>query len=125
MASVADDERATEVCEKSVREAQIKEFEKPLPKIAGHCWSGCPTRVVKPYYPELARRNRIKGVLTVAAIVDETGKVVYAKVLKGNAIFRKTALAAAYASTYQPKIICGARPIKFWWRITFVFKPNM
>ena len=125
LASVAEDERATEVCEKSVREAQIREFGKPLPKIAGHCWSGCPTSMPKPYYPETARRNRLRSVVTISAVVDEAGDVVYARMVSGNAIFRQSALAAAYASTYQPKMICGERKIKFRWRITYNFRPGM
>ena len=103
LASVAEDERATEVCEKSVREAQIREFGKPLPKIAGHCWSGCPTSMPKPYYPETARRNRLRSVVTVSAVVDEAGNVVYARMISGNAIFRQSALAAAYARPINRK----------------------
>lgn len=125
IASVAEDERATEECEKSVREAQIKEFGRPLPKISGHCWSGCPTSMPKPYYPETAKRNRLRSVVTVSAVVDEYGKVIYAKMISGNAIFRQSALAAAYASTYQPKMICGQRRIKFRWYITYNFRPGM
>ena len=125
LASVAEDERETEACEKSVREAQIKEFGKPLPKISGHYWNGCPTSMPKPYYPEAARRSRVKGVVTVSAIVDEDGKVIYARMISGNAIFRQSALAAAHASTYQPKVICGERRIKFWWHITYNFRPGV
>lgn len=125
LASVAEDELAAETCEKSVREAQIKEFGKPLPKIAGHCWNGCPISMPKPYYPEAAKRSRLKGVVKVSAIVDEDGKVTYAKMISGNAVFRQSALAAARASTYQRKVICGDRRIKFWWHITYNFRPGM
>lgn len=125
MATVADDERALEACKKSIREAQIEEFGKPLPEISGHCWSGCPTSMPKPSYPEAAKRNRFSGVVIVSAVADENGKVVYARMIKGNAIFRRSALAAAYASTYQPKMICGQRRIKFRWYITYNFRPGM
>ncbi len=125
LASVADDERAWEACKKSIRETQIKEFGRPLPEISGHCWGGCPTRMPKPYYPEAARRNRLRSVVTVSAVVDEDGKVVYARMINGNAIFRQSAIAAAYASSYQPKMICGERRIKFWWHITYNFRPGM
>lgn len=123
LANVADDQRRMALCEASVREEQIKKFGKPLPAVSGHCWDGCPTSAPKPSYPATARRDRISGNVTINAVVDETGKVVYAKVVKGSAEFRRPALDAAYASSYQPKIFCG-RPVKFWWRITYHFRPD-
>ena len=125
VAQLADDEKAVAVCSKAVREEQIKKFGKPLPKIAGHCWDGCPIRVVKPYYPETARRLKVTGEVLVDTIVDEKGNVVFAKVTKGNGLLRKAALDAAYVSQYQPKITCGNRPIKFRWTIKYYFFPEM
>lgn len=124
-AQLADDEKAVANCSKAAREEQIKKFGKPLPKISGHCWDGCPRRVVKPYYPEMARRLRVTGEVIVDTIVDEKGNVVFAKVTKGNGLLRKAALEAAYVSQYQPKITCGNRPIKFRWTIKYYFFPEM
>lgn len=120
--AVAEDEKATIQCERQARENQIKKFGKPLPKISGHCWFGCPVSVPKPLYPEIARRNRIKGEVVVNAIVDETGKVVYAKAVKGPNVLKLSAVDAAYDSTYSRKLVCD-RPIKFWWRIRYYFQP--
>ncbi|MDM7922867.1 MAG: TonB family protein [Pyrinomonadaceae bacterium] len=120
-AQVEADRRATVACEEEARREQIRKFRKPLPRITGHCWEGCPTLVVKPYYPATARRLGLKGRVTVNAIVDEEGKVIFAKFAKGNRVFKRSALAAAYASAYQPKVICGGRKIKFWWTINFMF----
>ncbi|MBX3291089.1 MAG: energy transducer TonB [Acidobacteria bacterium] len=125
LTSVADDERAVVACERQIREQQIKEFGKPLPRISGHCFSGCPISVTKPHYPEIAKRNRISGDVVVRAIVDEEGNVVFAKVIKGRGIFRASALAAAYHSRYQPKVTCGDRKIKFWWQIRYHFSYDM
>ena len=124
-AELTEDEKAAAACVKTAREYQIKQFGKVLPKISGHCWDGCPTRVVKPYYPREARRLKIKGEVVVEAIVDERGEVGYAKVVKGNSFLRQAALAAAYKSTYQPKVTCGNRPIKFRWTIRYYFHPSM
>jgi TonB family protein len=124
-ADVANDEKAVAACSKAIREEQIRKFGKPLPKISGHCWDGCPVRVVKPYYPEAARRLKISGQVLVDAIVDEKGNVIFAKIIKGNGLLRKTALDAAYVSQYQPKITCGNRPIKFRWTIKYYFYPDM
>ena len=124
-AQLADDEKAVAACAKVAREEQIKKFGKPLRRVAGHCWEGCPVSVVKPYYPETARRLRISGEVLVDTIVDEKGNVVFAKVTKGHGLLRKPALAAAYASQYQPKVICGNTPIKFRWTIKYYFQPDM
>jgi TonB family protein len=121
-AQVEADRLAAAACEIEAREQQINQFGRPLPRIAGHCWDGCPTRMVKPNYPEAARRLGLKGRVTVRAIVDEEGKVVFAELVKGNWIFKQAALDAAYFSTYQPKMICDGRKIKFWWRLSFTFK---
>lgn len=125
LGEVADDERAVAVCVKAARQEQIKKFGRPLPRITGHCWDGCPVRVVKPYYPETARRLKISGEVLVNTIVDENGNVVFAKAIKGNGLLRKAALEAAYVSQYQPLVSCGNRPVKFRWTIKYYFHPDM
>ena len=123
-ADVTGDETATIACLKTVQEEQIAKLGRQLPRISGHCYEGCPTQLPKPYYPDAARRNRIRGEVIVNAIVDETGKVIYAKAIKGNGLLRRSAIQAAYQSSYQPKRACGD-PIKFWWRIRYYFYPDM
>ena len=124
-AQVADDEKAEAVCAKAAREEQIKKFGRPLPPPSDHCWSGCPASLVKPHYPETARRLKITGEVVVDTVVDEKGNVVFAKVTKGHGFLRKAALEAAYVSRYQPKIICGNIPIKFRRMIKYYFEPDM
>ena len=124
-ADVAEDEKAVAACSKAIREEQIRKFGKPLPKIAGHCWDGCPLKLVKPDYPETARRFKISGEVLVDIIVDEKGYVVFAKVRKGNGVLRPAALEAAKASQYRPEVTCGNRPIKFRRTIKYYFHPEM
>lgn len=124
-AQVADDEMAVAVCLRAARDEQIKKFGKPLRRVSGHCFDGCPIRVVKPHYPETARRLKIRGEVLVDTIVDEKGNVVFAKVTKGSGFLRKSALDAAYVSQYQPKVTCGNKPIKFRWTIKYYFHPGM
>ncbi|MBK9163091.1 MAG: TonB family protein [Acidobacteria bacterium] len=124
-ADVAEDEKAVAACSKAIREEQIKNFGKPLPKIAGHCWDGCPLKLVKPYYPETARRSKISGEVLVDIIVDEKGYVVFAKVREGNGMLRRAALEAAKLSQYRPEVTCGNRPIKFRRTIKYYFHPDM
>ncbi len=122
---VAEDEKAVAACKRLKDDYQLKTYGKIRPPISGHCFGGCPTLVVKPYYPTEARRLNISGEVRVDTIVDEKGSVIFAKVTKGNAFLRKPALEAAYRSTYQPKVTCENRPIKFRWAIRFNFYPSM
>jgi TonB family protein len=121
LSEVDEDEKAVAECEQKRREYQISQFGKVFPKISGHCWDGCPTSIVLPYYPQEAKRLRISGQVKVQTIVDENGKVIYAKVIQGNPFLNRAALKAAYQSTYTPKKTCNNKSIKFRWTITYNF----
>jgi len=121
-AELRADEKALADCTKTAEKEQIEKFGRVLPRIGGHCFSGCPVKLVKPSYPAEAKRLKLKGQVVVETVVDESGNVVYAEFSKGNSIFRSSALAAAYASKYQPQQACGM-PIKFRWTIKFTFGP--
>lgn len=120
-AEVARYEKVLIECERKRREYQMSQFGRVLPKLSGHCWEGCPTRVVKPYYPPRAKRLNISNQVKVETIVDEKGKVIYAKVIKGHPLLRESARRAAYLSTYTPKKSCDNKSIKFRWTITYNF----
>ncbi len=97
-------------CEAEIREAQIKEFGRVLPKISGECeWSnnGCPVSLPMPEYPKIALRHEISGVIKVEILVNENGKVVYSKAVEGKKIFHRNAENAAAHSRFYPKTACG------------------
>ncbi len=97
-------------CKRKTTEAQIREFGKVLPKISGECeWgnNGCPIKLLKPVYPETPKRYRISSVVKVETIIDETGKVVFAKAFNGKKIFYRNAERAASLSLFYPKTVCG------------------
>ena len=119
-----EDEKLTAECERKVREYQLAEFGKTLPKISGHCWDGCPTKIVLPYYPKEAKRLGISGQVKVETIVNEKGKVIYARVVKGQAFLSQGVKRAAYLSIYAPKKTCDDKQIKFRWTITYNFVLN-
>lgn len=121
---VSQGENAVATCEKLAREEQIRTYGKVLPRVSGHCWGGCPTSIPKPIYPEIAKRNRIGGEVIVDTIVNESGKVIYAKAVKGKSILRPAATEAAYHAAHQPKYTCGNRAIKFRWQIKYHFTPD-
>ena len=120
-AELREDEKLVAECEQKAREYQIANYGRVLPKISGECWDGCPTRVVRPYYASEARRLRISGQVKVETIVDETGRVIYARAVFGPPFLRRAAERAARASLYQPEKTCDDKPIKFRWTITYNF----
>ena len=123
-AELREDEKLVAECQQKAREYQIAKFGKVLPRISGHCWDGCPIRVVLPYYPNEAKRLGISGQVKVETVVSENGKVVYARAISRQPFLRQAAEQAARVSSYQPKKTCGDKPIKFRWTITYNFLQN-
>lgn len=120
-AELKEYEKIIAQCEEESHESQMSKFGKILPKVSGHYWEGCATKIVLPYYPREAKRLRITGQVKVETIVDETGKVIYAQITKGNLLLGQAARRAAYYSTYTPKKDCKNKPVKFRWTITYNF----
>ena len=123
-AELKEDEKLVAECQQKAREYQIANFGRVLPRVSGHCFDGCPVSVVKPYYSDEAKRLKIWGQVKVEAVVDETGKVIYARAVSGQSFLRQAAEQAARVSSYQPKKTCGDKPIKFRWTITYNFVLN-
>ncbi|MBA3974046.1 MAG: hypothetical protein C0504_07490 [Candidatus Solibacter sp.] len=63
---------------------------------------------VAPAFPPAARQLNISGTQDVEITVDESGSVVDAKVLKGNAIFSASSLAAVKQWKFTPLLHDGA-----------------
>lgn len=86
----------------------------PSKMIAGHCefgGSGCPVRLVMPRYPSDAREMKIRSVVEVDVIADETGRIIYSRAIRGSNFFRKGAERAARRSQFTATLSCG-KPIK-------------
>ena len=99
-------------CETKTRKSQIKKFGKILSKIAGECeWGGdgCPVNLVKPNFPASAVNNKISGSVDVEIIINENGKVVYSKSIKGHKLFFAAARLAAFSSHFRPLTLCEKR----------------
>ncbi len=60
-----------------------------------------------PVYPPLARTSRIEGVVTIDAVIDETGHVVEARALSGPGLLLHAALMAVSQWRYQPTVLDG------------------
>jgi TonB family protein len=79
--------------------------------------------LVKPVYPEIARKTNVAGTVTVQISLDEEGKVVSAKATEGPAMLRSTAEDAARKSKFK-SAMSGDKPIKATGFILYNFKAN-
>jgi protein TonB len=62
---------------------------------------------VEPVYPALAVANRVTGVVILEATVDETGKVIDVKVLRGLLFLDDAAVHAVKQWRYEPLVLNG------------------
>jgi hypothetical protein len=91
--------------------------------ISGRCeWggSGCPASLVKPEFPSTAKKLKIFGNVKVEIIVDETGSVIYANMIEGNKVFKKSSERAACKSRFTSFRFCD-EPVKYKTVIEFSF----
>ena len=82
--------------------------------------NGMAIELPKPVYPELAKRARATGTVTVEVMIDETGKVIAAKAVSGNSLLHRAAVDAAYQARFSPTLLSG-RPIKVTGVINYSF----
>jgi len=77
----------------------------------------------KPNYPPLARNIRLQGSVIVQVLIDESGKVISAKVTSGHPLFTAEAERAAVQARFSPTMI-GETPVKVSGVITYEFRMN-
>lgn len=70
------------------------------------------TKKVAPDFPPAAKQLNLTGQQDIAVVVSATGDVEEAKVLKGNAVFSTTSLAAIKQWKFTPLLKDG-QPTKF------------
>ncbi len=76
-----------------------------------------------PRYPEIARNGRIQGVVLVQVLIDESGKVVSAQIVRGNPLLAGAAKQAAFLARFSPTKI-GDQTVKVSGTITYNFVMN-
>jgi len=65
----------------------------------------------KPPYPEMAKQMRLQGKVTVQVLIDETGRVISARVLDGHPVFKQPSERAALQARFSPTRL-GDQPVK-------------
>jgi TonB family protein len=81
--------------------------DEPKTRVSGGVLNGRATHLAIIGYPAAARKAGASGEVTVKIVVDETGKVIWARVVSGHELLRKEVLKAAYQARFPPKIVSG------------------
>ena len=84
---------------------------------------GKATSLPKPIYPEMAKRIRLQGTVTVQVLIDETGKVISAKAVAGHPLLNLEATRAAWQARFSPTKL-GDQAVKVSGMITYNFILN-
>ena len=69
------------------------------------------TNRVEPKYPPLAQQAHVTGEVQLEVVVDDLGKVMFARVLSGHPLLKDAALAAVREWTFAPTLFQGV-PVK-------------
>ncbi len=79
--------------------------------------------VERPVYPRRAIEMGVEGLLEIALLVDEQGRVIYARAIEPDRypLLERAATDAAYRYLFKPYFVRGA-PTSFWVRIPFEFR---
>lgn len=95
----------------------------PLAPISGGILNGKALKLGKPTYPTGARETGASGTVQVRVVIDETGKVIYAKAISGHPDLLKVSEDAASQSEFSPTKLSG-QPVKVTGIIQYNFIRN-
>jgi protein TonB len=93
---------------------------RPPPVMSRGVITGLAIFLPKPAYPAIAKQARANGPVSVQVLVDETGKVISAKAVKGHPLLLAAAQQAAYAARFSPTKLSD-QPVKVSGMITYNF----
>jgi len=77
---------------------------------------------VQPVYPSIAKQINASGEVLVSVMINENGRVIDAKAIKGHPVLRAAAEEAARKWVFKPTLLDG-KPVKQPGTLTFVFTP--
>jgi len=84
--------------------------------------NGKATSLPKPSYPAAARAAGVSGAVNVKIIVDESGNVVSAEAVSGDALLRDACVEAAKKAKFAPTLLAG-EPVRFVGVLVYNFLP--
>ena len=93
--------------------------------IRPHAGIRAPTKLkhVPPIYPEIARANRIKGMVILEAVISETGRVRDVRVLRSIPLLDNAAMDAVRQWEFTPTLLNG-QPVPVLLTVTVTFELN-
>jgi TonB family protein len=84
---------------------------------------GKPLEKPAPCYPQLAKAANVLGEVQVKMVVDEKGKVIWAKAISGHPLLHRAAVRAACSTRFSPSYVIGRKmKVKTVGLITYNFK---
>jgi protein TonB len=92
----------------------------PVKPVSGGILNGKAMTLPAPIYPEVARRARTTGMVTVEVIVDVTGRVISAKAVDGPTMLQAAAETAARQARFSPTLLSG-QPVRVSGQIAYNF----
>jgi TonB family protein len=101
---------------------QAIETLQPL-RIGGDVKPPAKIRDVKPIYPPIAQANRVQGVVIIEAVIDASGQVATARVLRSIPLLDEAALAAVHQWAFAPTYLNGSpTPVLMTVTVNFVLQ---
>ena len=94
----------------------------PPPRVSKGVVTGEVVTKVQPTYPSIAKQINAAGEVQVAILINENGRVIEAKAIKGHPVLRAAAEDAARKWVFRPTLLDG-KPVKQPGTLTFVFTP--
>jgi protein TonB len=91
-----------------------------LKPVSGGVLNGTALSLPPPTYPEAAKRMRASGIVSVAVVLDEGGKVISAIATSGPSMLRDVAVQAALKARFSPTKLSG-QPVKVAGLINYKF----
>lgn len=117
-------EKTTELSQppppKTVTPAETAQPSPTQKAVSGGVLNGKALNLPKPDYPLGARNSGASGTVIVEVTVDESGKVIAARVTSGHPLLRAAAIAAARQARFAPTKLSG-QPVKVTGVITYNF----
>lgn len=83
----------------------------PVKPISGGVLNGKATHMPAPMYPDMAKRVRATGMVTVEVVIDMSGKVISARATSGPSMLQQAAESAARQARFSPTLLSG-QPVR-------------
>jgi len=94
----------------------------PAAKVSGGVLNGRALNKIKPAYPAAAHAAGASGTVEVRIVIDETGKVIWARAISGHSQLRQAAEDAAWQTKFPPTILSG-QPVRTTGLMLYNFVP--